>query len=101
MSTTTTQTLQITRIREQAREIRSFDLAISDSSNVTFRPGQVAIMRVKQEDPAYFAFASSPEDSELQILVKRTIGTSVALFEMQEGDAVDLLGVAGNGFDLD
>ncbi|HXT63724.1 MAG TPA: hypothetical protein VN696_11875 [Pyrinomonadaceae bacterium] len=97
----TTQTLQIIRIREQAREIRSFDLALSDSSSVTFRPGQVAIMRVKQEEPAYFAFASSPEDNELQILVKRTIGASVALFEMKEGDAVDLLGVAGNGFDLD
>jgi NAD(P)H-flavin reductase len=101
MSAMTTQTLQITRIREQAREIRSFDLALSDSSTVTFRPGQVAIMRVKQEEPAYFAFASSPEDNELQILVKRTIGASVALFEMKEGDAVDLLGVAGNGFDLD
>jgi len=101
MSAMTTQTLQIIRIREQAREIRSFDLALSDSSSVTFRPGQVAIMRVKQEEPAYFAFASSPEDNELQILVKRTIGASVALFEMKEGDAVDLLGVAGNGFDLD
>lgn len=96
-----TQTLIITRIREQARNIRSFDLATSDKSTVQFKPGQVAILRVHDEEPAYFAFASSPEDSELQILVKRTVGASVALFDMNEGEAVELVGVAGDGFDLD
>lgn len=96
-----TQTLIITRIREQARNIRSFDLATSDKSTVQFKPGQVAILRVLDEEPAYFAFASSPEDSELQILVKRTVGASVALFDMNEGEAVELVGVAGDGFDLD
>ena len=74
---------------------------MSDESTVQFRPGQVAILRVRQEDPAYFAFASSPEDPELEILVKRTIGASVALFQMNGGDTVELMGVAGNGFDLD
>jgi NAD(P)H-flavin reductase len=101
MSSIATQTLVITRIREQASNIRSFDLAMSDESTVQFRPGQVAILRVQQEDPAYFAFASSPEDPELEILVKRTIGASVALFQMNGGDTVELMGVAGNGFDLD
>ena len=100
MSSIATQTLVITRIREQAPNIRSFDLATSHKSTVEFKPGQVAILRVQDEDPAYFAFASSPEDSELEILVKRTVGASVALFEMNEGDAVELLGVAGDGFDL-
>ncbi|HEY5837998.1 MAG TPA: hypothetical protein VIT19_03115, partial [Pyrinomonadaceae bacterium] len=33
--------------------------------------------------------------------VKRTIGASVALFDLAEGDTIDLLGVAGHGFDLD
>jgi len=101
MSSAPPRQLIITGIREQAREIRSFNLTVSDGSAVVFRPGQVAILRVQQEEPAYFAFASSPEDTELQILVKRTIGASVALFEMNEESAVDLLGVAGNGFDLD
>src|SRR5256714_6979144 len=96
--------LVIRSVREQARDIRSFDLVPTDeaaSHRVTFRPGQVAMLRVGEEDPAYFAFASSPEDPELEILVKRTIGASVALFEMKEGDAVDLLGVTGLGFDLE
>jgi NAD(P)H-flavin reductase len=67
---------------------------------VQFKPGQVAILRVQHEVPAYFAFASCPEDSELEILVKQTVGASVALFDMNEGDVVELLGVAGDGFDL-
>ncbi len=100
MSSTATPTLVITQIREQASNIRSFDLATCDKSTVQFKPGQVAILRVQREDPAYFAFASSPEDPELEILVKQTIGASVALFQMNEGDTVELVGVAGNGFDL-
>jgi NAD(P)H-flavin reductase len=100
MSSETTQQLTITGIREQARDIRSFDLIPRDGAPVVFRPGQVAILSVQQEEPAYFAFASSPEDPDLEILVKRTIGASVALFQMNEADTVQLLGVAGNGFDL-
>ena len=93
--------LIITGIREQAQDIRSLDLVARDGSAVIFKPGQVAILRVQNEEPAYFAFASSPADPELEILVKRTIGASVALFQMKKGHAVELVGVAGNGFDLD
>jgi len=100
MSAEASRQLMITEIREQARDIRSFDLVTADGSAVVFKPGQVAILRVQQEDPAYFAFASSPEDSELEILVKLTVGASVALFDMKQRDVVDLLGIAGNGFDL-
>lgn len=99
-----TRELTITRVRQQALEIRSFDLlpaGAETSPNVAFRPGQVAILGVDENEPAYFAFASSPEDPELEILVKRTVGASVTLFEMKEGDVVDLLGVTGDGFDLD
>lgn len=101
MSAPATPQLNIIRIREHARDIRSFDLVPRDGSAVVFKPGQVAILHVLQEDPAYFAFASSPEDPELEILVKRTVGASVALFQMNDGDTVELVGVAGKGFDLD
>jgi anaerobic sulfite reductase subunit B len=96
--------LIITRVREQGRDIRSFDLRpldVSVSHGVAFNSGQVAILRVANEDPAYFAFASAPEDPELEILVKRTVGASVALFELAAGAHVDLIGVAGHGFGLD
>ena len=103
MAEQTTQ-LIITDVRQQAREIRSFDLlpaGAGTSHGIPFRPGQVAILGVNQHEPAYFAFAGSPEDRELEILVKSTIGASVALFEMRKGDRIELLGVAGAGFDLD
>ena len=96
--------LIVTRMRQQAREIRSFDLmpaGAKTSHEIAFRPGQVAILSVDQHEPAYFAFAGAPADRELEILVKRTIGASVALFDLAEGDTIDLLGVAGDGFDLD
>ena len=96
--------LIITRVREQGRDIRSFDLqpeTAATGHGVSFIPGQVALLRVAAEEPAYFAFVSAPEDSELEILVKRTIGASVALFDMKAGERVELLDVAGHGFDLD
>lgn len=96
--------LVITRVRQQGRDIRSFDLMPTGAPgfhNVSFIPGQVAILRVADEEPAYFAFASAPEDRELEILVKRKIGASVALFDMRERGQVDLLGVAGRGFDIE
>ncbi len=96
--------LQITSVREQGRDIRSFDLMPVDakeSHNVQFIPGQVAVLQIANEEPAYFAFAGAPEDRELEILVKRTVGASVALFDMIVGEQVELLNVAGHGFDLD
>jgi sulfhydrogenase subunit gamma (sulfur reductase) len=104
MSEHKTRPLTITRVRQQGPNIRSFDLMPSDASDahgVSFIPGQVAMLRVGQEEPAYFAFASAPSDSDLEILVKRTIGASLALFDMKEGERVDLISVAGRGFDLD
>ena len=96
-------TLRITRIREQGRDVRSFDLMPDDADaahDVQFIPGQVGVLRVADEEPAYFAFAGAPEDPELEILVKRTIGASVALFDMKEGEQVELINVTGHGFDL-
>ena len=97
-------TLRITRIREQGRDIRSFDLMPDDaqaSHGVQFIPGQVGVLHVAHEEPTYFAFAGAPEDPELEILVKRTIGASVELFDMKEGEQVELINVAGHGFDLE
>src|SRR5882724_685329 len=96
--------LIITDVREQARAIRSFDLmpeGTSEEHGVRFAPGQVAVVSVADEAPAYFAFASAPEDRELEVLVKRTAGASNLLFEMQRGEKIKLLEVAGHGFDLE
>jgi sulfhydrogenase subunit gamma (sulfur reductase) len=96
--------LIITSVRDEGRDIRSFDLMPENAAStheVSFTPGQVAILRAEGGEPAYFAFAGAPDDQELEILVKRTAGASVAIFEMKKGDRLELLGVAGHGFDLD
>jgi sulfhydrogenase subunit gamma (sulfur reductase) len=96
--------LIITGIRDQARLIRSFDLmpeGAETTHGISFAPGQVAVLRVADEEPAYFAFASAPEDPELEVLVKQTAGVSSRIYDMQEGERIELLEVAGHGFDLD
>jgi sulfhydrogenase subunit gamma (sulfur reductase) len=97
--------LTITQIRDQARATRSFDLMpknpTADTHGIVFVPGQVAILRADGEEPAYFAFAGAPEDAELEVLIKQRDGASKRIFDMLEGEHVELLGVAGHGFDLE
>jgi NAD(P)H-flavin reductase len=96
--------LIITAVRDEARAIRSFDLmpeGKSEQHGIQFEPGQVAVLSVASEAPAYFAFAGAPEDRELEVLVKRKVGASDVLFDMQRGDKIELLEVAGHGFDLE
>ncbi len=96
--------LIISRVRDQARQVRSFDLmpeGARETHGVSFVPGQVAVLLVEGEAPAYFAFASAPEDPELEVLVKQKIGASNRIFDMSEGERIELMDVAGHGFSLD
>jgi sulfhydrogenase subunit gamma (sulfur reductase) len=93
------QKLVITGIRDQARLIRSLDLRAEGA--VDFTPGQVAVLRVPGEEPAYFAFASAPEDRDLEVLVKRKSGASSVIYNMCVGGEIELLDIAGHGFNLD
>jgi NAD(P)H-flavin reductase len=96
--------LIITRVREQARGVRSFDLMPEDACErhgVSFVPGQVAVLSVPGEAPAYFAFASAPEDAELEVLVKQKTGASNVIFDLKAGERIELQSVAGHGFALD
>ena len=93
--------LTITRVRDQARLTRSFDLRAPDGQHVEFVPGQVAMLRVADQGPAYFAFAGAPEDPDLEVLVKQKTGASQLIYDLQAGDTVDLVGIAGHGFPMD
>jgi sulfhydrogenase subunit gamma (sulfur reductase) len=96
--------LIITAVREQARGVRSFDLMpenAAGSHGVKFIPGQVAVLSVPNEAPAYFAFASAPEDAELEVLVKQKVGASNLIFDMKAGEGIELVEVVGHGFALD
>jgi NAD(P)H-flavin reductase len=95
--------LIVTRVRDQARLTRSFDLRVQDSrrAQLEFVPGQVAVLRAADQHPAYFAFASAPEDPDLEVLVKRKAGASHVIYDMRAGDTIHLVGIAGHGFGLD
>lgn len=93
------QTLVVTGVRDQARATRSFDLRAEGAVN--FTPGQVAVLRVEGENPAYFAFAGAPEDRDLEVLVKQKAGASAAIYNKSVGDQIELVDVVGHGFNLD
>jgi NAD(P)H-flavin reductase len=94
--------LIITGVRDQARLTRSFDLRVKDATKqLDFIPGQVAMLRVPDHNPAYFAFASAPEDPDLEVLVKQKGGASDVIYNMEVGQTIYLVGIAGHGFKLD
>ncbi len=98
------QRLIVKAVQNQGRAIRSFDLmpeAAREKHGVDFMPGQVAVLRAGDEPPAYFAFASAPEDPQLQVLVKPKEGASTRIYSLRKGDHLELLEVVGHGFDLD
>ncbi len=99
MEQKTAQTLVISAIRDQARITRSFDLR--PERTVDFTPGQVAILRVEGEEPAYFALAGAPTDRDLEVLVKQKVGASRVIYDMRVGDEIELLDICGRGFHLD
>jgi NAD(P)H-flavin reductase len=99
--TTTHLSLVITRVRDQAFMTRSFNLRADGDERVEFVPGQVAMLQVAGQHPAYFAFASAPEDPDLEVLVKQKGGASNVIYDLKAGDTVDLVGVVGHGFLLD
>src|SRR5215211_6216824 len=92
------QHLIITGTRDQARLTRSFDLRPAE--HIDFRPGQIAMLRVEGEEPSYFAFASAPDDADLEVLVKQKAGASSVIYDMKAGDEIELVGIAGQGFKL-
>lgn len=96
-------TLVIKRVRDEGHSVRSFDMLpehTSGAHGLSFLPGQVAVLRAGSAGTSYFAFASAPDDDELEFLVKQGKGASSALFEMSEGDRVELMEIVGKGFPL-
>ena len=96
--------LVIKRVHEEARDIRAFDVlpeGSPDCHDISFTPGQVAVLEVEGAGRCYFAIASAPEDDELEFLVKLSNDPACkALYETKPGGAVRLVEIAGHGFDL-
>jgi len=93
-------TLVISSVRDQAPCIRSFDLRPEKPMSIEYLAGQVAVLRVGDELPGYFAFASAPDDPDLEFLVKQKVGVSNVIFDLKVGDQIELIDIAGRGFPL-
>jgi NAD(P)H-flavin reductase len=95
--------LVIKRVRDEARDTRSFDMLpinAAEHHGLSFTPGQVAILRAGDAGQSYFAFASAPEDNEVEFLIKRGGGAGGRIYEMPEGSRVELVDIVGRGFAL-
>lgn len=71
------------------------------TDKASFLPGQVAVLEMEGRNPSYIAFASAPEDSEYEFLVKNSdyeASLAHALFQSGTVAEVTLNQIVGNGF---
>ncbi|MGE0128507.1 MAG: hypothetical protein AB7U82_10540 [Blastocatellales bacterium] len=68
-----------------------------------FKAGQVAVLEMGNYGDSYFAFASAPEESEFEFLIKRRESPNVtgALFDPHIAKQVVLKNIVGHGFQVE
>lgn len=98
-------TLIVRSAREEGRDTRSLATlpadAKDDKHDLTFLPGQVALLSTADLAPSYFAFASAPADPALEFLIKRGTPTADALQALDAGAEIMIHDIVGSGFPLD
>jgi sulfhydrogenase subunit gamma (sulfur reductase) len=99
--------LSITRIERHTPNVWSFFMVPQGEAGLNFTAGQVAVLEMEGYAPSYFAFASAPEDGELEFLVKRgerqdgAATVAGALFDPHIAKKVSLAEVVGRGFPVE
>jgi NAD(P)H-flavin reductase len=98
-------TLRLRTSHKQGRDTRSLIAIPSDIKgerhDITFHPGQVAVLSTPDTAPGYFAFASAPEDDALEFLIKRTTPTAGRAAASRRGRGVFPARHRRHGFPLD
>lgn len=98
-------TLRIREMHNQNRHTRSLIALPADlkgeQHDLTFIPGQVALLSTADTDPQHYAIASAPSDPEIEFLIKRGTPTSNALYELHADAEIFLHDIVGTGFPLD
>jgi sulfhydrogenase subunit gamma (sulfur reductase) len=93
-------TMTIARVSEETAQAKLFTLR--PESDWTFIPGQVAVLGVEGVGESYFAIASAPEDKGvLEFLIKDGKGVAGAIYDLKEGDTLQVKGPLGKGFPID
>lgn len=89
----------ITKIMPETEQMRL--ITLQTDTKWSFIPGQVAILVIEGVGESYYAIASSPDDADMDVLVKDGKGVSAALFRANQGDKVKGKGPTGKGFPID
>ena len=95
--------LTVTRIFKHNPDVWSFFMAPAGDSRPEFTAGQVAVLEMGEYGSFYAAFASSPDETEYEFLIKRS-STSQAvssLFDHQFRKDAMLKQIVGHGFPVD
>jgi NAD(P)H-flavin reductase len=93
--------LSITRINKHTPSVWSFFMTPQDAPRPEFKAGQVAVLEMDGYGDSYIAFASAPEESEFEFLIKRPpVAQNVtgALFDPHIAKHVTLKDIVGPGF---
>ncbi len=98
-------TLVVREVRQEGRDTRTLVAlpadAKDDKHDLTFLPGQVALLSAGATEASYYAFASAPADPALEFLVKHGAPINNALYNSAPDAELLLHDVVGAGFALD
>ena len=96
--------LNIIRIDKHTNTVWSFFMIPQSGPRPEFKAGQVAILSIDNCADAYMAFASAPEEDELEFLIKHSLESSkgsARLFGPQTDRQVVLKNIVGHGFPVE
>lgn len=95
--------LKVTSIVKYTPDVWSFSMTPSLGARPDFVAGQIGILSLEGYGSSYLAFASAPEDPEIEFLVRRGQPTRVAgaLFEPVTPATVMLKEIVGQGFPVE
>jgi NAD(P)H-flavin reductase len=94
--------LRVERVARRTDQVWLFTFGADEGSRIddlTFDPGQVAVLSLPDLGEAYLAIASSPDRRDaLEFLVKRSGDLGEQLCNLGRSAEVDLVGFVGRGF---
>jgi NAD(P)H-flavin reductase len=89
----------VIKIKPETEQMRL--LSLHSATKWSFIPGQVAVLLVEGAGESFFAIASSPDDNDIDFLIKDGKGVAAALFRVNKGDIIRGKGPTGKGFPVD
>lgn len=90
--------LKVLKAWDETAALRRICLDPGPFKGLYTTPGQYMVIHTGPGQKGYFSLASSPEDPQFELLVKRGGGTADVLAALKEGDAIECEAPAGRGY---